>query len=72
MRISPKAEWAYQYAEEQKNLERRAIREFLKRHGSRNKSMRSISEQPSEKTCRLMSVSRPLYIRCVTTRALSA
>ncbi len=33
MRISPKAEWARQYAEEQKNLERRAIREFLKRHG---------------------------------------
>ena len=32
-RISPKAVWARQYAEEQKNLERRAIREFLKRHG---------------------------------------
>jgi len=29
---SPKADWAKQYAEEQKLLERRSIREFLSRH----------------------------------------
>jgi hypothetical protein len=33
MRISPKADWAKQYAEEQKNLERQNIREFIARHG---------------------------------------
>jgi hypothetical protein len=33
MRISPKADWAKQYAEEQKNLERKNIREFIARHG---------------------------------------
>jgi hypothetical protein len=32
MRISPKAAWASQYAEEQKLLERRNIREFIARH----------------------------------------
>jgi hypothetical protein len=30
---SPTAAWAKQYAEEQKNLEHRAIREFIERHG---------------------------------------
>jgi hypothetical protein len=33
MRISPKADWAKQYAGEQKNLERQNIREFIARHG---------------------------------------
>ena len=33
MSISPKAAWARQYAEEQKLLERRNIREFIARHG---------------------------------------
>ncbi len=32
MSISPKAAWARQYAEEQKLLERRNIREFIARH----------------------------------------
>jgi hypothetical protein len=32
-RISPKAAWAEKYAEEQKELTRRKIREFLARHG---------------------------------------
>jgi hypothetical protein len=32
MKISPKADWARQFAEEQKNLERRNIREFIERH----------------------------------------
>jgi hypothetical protein len=32
MRISPKAAWASEYAEEQKLLERRNIREFIARH----------------------------------------
>ncbi len=31
--ISPNAEWAKQYSEEQKLLERRNIREFIARHG---------------------------------------
>jgi hypothetical protein len=31
-RISPKAAWARQYAEEQESLARRNIREFLDRH----------------------------------------
>jgi hypothetical protein len=29
---SPKAEWARQFAEEEKNLERQIIREFIERH----------------------------------------
>jgi hypothetical protein len=33
MRISPKAAWAKQYAEEQKDLAQRNIREFIARHG---------------------------------------
>jgi hypothetical protein len=33
LQISPKGSWARQYAEEQKELERRAIREFIERHG---------------------------------------
>jgi hypothetical protein len=32
MKISPKAEWARQYSDEQKRLERRSIREFIERH----------------------------------------
>ena len=32
LRNSPKAAWAKQYAEEQKFLERRNIREFIARH----------------------------------------
>ena len=32
MSISPKAAWARQYAEEQKLLERRNIRDFIARH----------------------------------------
>jgi hypothetical protein len=32
MNRSPKADWARQYAEEQKLLERRNIREFIERH----------------------------------------
>jgi hypothetical protein len=32
MSRSPKADWARQFAEEQKNLERRNIREFIERH----------------------------------------
>jgi hypothetical protein len=32
MKISPKAEWARQYSDEQKRLERRNIREFIERH----------------------------------------
>jgi hypothetical protein len=32
MSISPKADWAREYAEEQKLLERRNIREFIARH----------------------------------------
>ena len=32
-RISPKAAWAEQYAEEQRMLARRNIREFIARHG---------------------------------------
>ena len=32
MRISPKAEWARQYAKDQKHLARRNIREFIERH----------------------------------------
>ena len=32
MRISPKADWAKQYSEEQKLLERRNIRDFIARH----------------------------------------
>lgn len=33
MSRSPKAEWARQFAEEEKNRERRRIREFIERHG---------------------------------------
>ncbi len=33
MRISPKAAWAKQYAEEQELLAQRNIREFIARHG---------------------------------------
>jgi hypothetical protein len=33
MRISPKADWARQYAEEQRDLAQRNIREFIARHG---------------------------------------
>jgi hypothetical protein len=32
MKISPTAEWARQYSDEQKRLERRNIREFIERH----------------------------------------
>ena len=32
-RISPKAAWAKQYAEEQENLAQQNIREFIARHG---------------------------------------
>lgn len=32
MSRSPKAEWARQYAEGQKRLERQSIREFIERH----------------------------------------
>jgi hypothetical protein len=32
-RISPKADWAKQYAEEQEALAQRNIREFIARHG---------------------------------------
>ena len=34
-RISPKANWAKQYAEEQEILAQRNIREFIARHGYR-------------------------------------
>jgi hypothetical protein len=34
-RISPKANWAKQYAEEQEILAQRNIREFITRHGYR-------------------------------------
>ena len=33
LQISPKGAWARQHADEQKDLERRAIREFIERHG---------------------------------------
>jgi hypothetical protein len=33
LQVSPKGGWARKYAEEQKELERRAIREFFERHG---------------------------------------
>ncbi len=34
MKISPKADWARQFHEEQKDLERRSIREFVEHHAS--------------------------------------
>ncbi len=32
MSRSPKADWTRQYSEQQKNLERRSIRQFIERH----------------------------------------